>query len=124
MKVDAIDWSNPYAARFRDAMNDDFDTPIAFSVLHELRGEVNRTRSPELAGLLKALGGTIGLLQQDAETFLQGRHPPRRAGAHRRAQRREEGEELRARRRDPQAARGGGHRLEDKPGGVTEWRKK
>ena len=68
----AIDWSNPYAARFRDAMNDDFDTPIAFAVLHDLRGEVNRTKSRELSGLLKALGGTVGLLQADPEAFLKG----------------------------------------------------
>ena len=66
------DWSHPLAARFRDAMNDDFDTPVAFAVLHELRGEVNRTRSPALAGLLKALGGTIGFLQADPEAFLKG----------------------------------------------------
>jgi cysteinyl-tRNA synthetase len=68
----SIDWSNPFAARFGDAMNDDFDTPIAFSVLHELRGEVNRTKSPELAGVLKALGGAVGLLQEDPAKFLQG----------------------------------------------------
>jgi cysteinyl-tRNA synthetase len=42
---------DPVRARFRDAMNDDFDTPIAFAVLHELRGEVNRSHSPQLAGL-------------------------------------------------------------------------
>ena len=71
-QVAAIDWSNPYAARFRDAMDDDFDTPIAFAVLHELRGEVNRTKSPELSGLLKALAGTVGLLQSDPAQFLQG----------------------------------------------------
>ena len=71
-QVAAIDWSNPYAARFREAMDDDFDTPIAFAVLHELRGEVNRTKSPELSGLLKALGGTVGLLQSDPAQFLQG----------------------------------------------------
>jgi cysteinyl-tRNA synthetase len=67
-----VDWSNTYAARFRDAMNDDFDTPIAFAVLHDLRGEVNRSRSPELSGLLKALGGTLGFLQTDPEAFLKG----------------------------------------------------
>jgi len=71
-QVAAIDWSNPYAARFREAMDDDFDTPIAFAVLHELRGEVNRTKSPELSGLLKALAGTVGLLQSDPAQFLQG----------------------------------------------------
>jgi len=68
----AIDWSNAYASRFRAAMNDDFDTPIAGAVLHELRGEVNRSRSRELSGLLKALGGTIGFLQADPEAFLKG----------------------------------------------------
>src|SRR5205085_3172049 len=69
--LDAIDWNEPHAARFRDAMNDDFDTPIAFSVLHELRAEVNREKSPKLAALLKALAGTIGLLQTDPVRFLQ-----------------------------------------------------
>ena len=68
----ALDWSRPWPARFRAAMDDDFDTPVAFAVLHELRGEVNRTRSRELAGELKALGGAIGLLQADPEAFLQG----------------------------------------------------
>src|SRR4029078_6986743 len=53
----AIDWSNPYDKRFRHAMDDDFDTPSAGAVLHELRGEVNRSRSAKLSGLLKALGG-------------------------------------------------------------------
>ncbi|MEC5399792.1 cysteine--tRNA ligase [Uliginosibacterium sp. H1] len=67
-----IDWSLPQARAFRDAMDDDFHTAQAFAVLHELRGEVNRTRSPELAGLLRALGGTVGLLQQDATRFVQG----------------------------------------------------
>ncbi|MDQ8021774.1 MAG: cysteine--tRNA ligase [Moraxellaceae bacterium] len=67
-----IDWSLPQARAFRDAMDDDFHTAQAFAVLHELRGEVNRTRSPELAGLLRALGGTVGLLQQDAARFVQG----------------------------------------------------
>jgi cysteinyl-tRNA synthetase len=68
----AIDWNSPYAQRFRDAMNDDFNTPMAFAVLHDLRGEVNRTRSPELAGLLRALGATVGLLGQDPASFVQG----------------------------------------------------
>ena len=45
-----------YAARFRDAMNDDFDTPIAFAVLHELRGEVNRTKSPRARGAAEGAG--------------------------------------------------------------------
>ena len=66
-----IDWAQPQAARFAAAMDEDFGTPEAVSVLFELAGEVNKTRSPELAGLLKALGGTLGLLQGDPKAFLQ-----------------------------------------------------
>ena len=66
-----IDWSQPHAVRFAGAMNEDFGTPEAIAVLFELAGEVNRTRSPELAGLLKALAATLGLLQGDPQSFLQ-----------------------------------------------------
>ncbi|MBT2304717.1 cysteine--tRNA ligase [Variovorax paradoxus] len=67
----AIDWREPYAARFKAAMDEDFGTPEAVAVLFDLAGEVNRTRSAEAAGLLKALGGCIGLLQADPQQFLQ-----------------------------------------------------
>ena len=67
-----IDWSNPYAARFREAMNDDFNTPEAVAVLFELANEVNKTRSVQDAGLLKSLAGTLGLLQREPLDFLQG----------------------------------------------------
>jgi cysteinyl-tRNA synthetase len=122
-----VDWSNPFCARFRDAMNDDFDTPIAFAALHELRGEVNRTKSPELAAQLRALGGTIGFFQADAETFLKGgvtdaaldvegkiteRNAAKAAKNYPRA------DEIR---KELEAA---GIVLEDKPGGRTEWRRK
>ncbi|MCZ8220466.1 MAG: cysteine--tRNA ligase [Acidovorax sp.] len=70
-EVAAIDWSNPYAARFKAAMDEDFGTPEAVAVLFELAGEVNKTRSAELAGLLQALGGCLGLLQGDPKAFLQ-----------------------------------------------------
>jgi cysteinyl-tRNA synthetase len=69
--VAEIDWTQPQATRFRDAMNDDFGTPEAMAVLFEIAGELNRTRSPQLAGLLKALGGTLNILQQDPRSFLQ-----------------------------------------------------
>jgi len=123
-QVAAIDWSNPYAARFRDAMDDDFDTPIAFAVLHELRGEVNRTKSPELAGLLKALGGTVGLLQSDPAQFLQGavqvdvdallaeRREAKKVKNYPRA------DEIR------KQVEAMGIVIEDKPDGSTVWRKK
>ena len=68
----AIDWSDDYAARFQAAMDEDFGTPEAVAVLFELAGEVNRSRSPERAGLLKRLGAILGLLQEEPTAFLQG----------------------------------------------------
>lgn len=70
-EVAAIDWTNPFAARFKAAMDEDFGTPEAVAVLFELAGEVNRTRSAEAAGLLKALAGCLGLLQGDPQAFLR-----------------------------------------------------
>ena len=67
----AMDWAEPHAARFKAAMDEDFGTPEAVAVLFELAGEVNRSRSAALAGLLKALGATLGLLQEDPKAFLQ-----------------------------------------------------
>ena len=67
----AIDWSNPFAARFKAAMDEDFGTPEAVAVLFELAAEVNRSKSADAAGLLKALGGCLGLLQGDPQAFLQ-----------------------------------------------------
>ncbi|OOG35841.1 cysteine--tRNA ligase [Polaromonas sp. A23] len=66
-----LDWTHPFAARFKAAMDEDFGTPEAVAVLFELAGEINKTRSAELAGLLRALGACLGLLQNDAATFLQ-----------------------------------------------------
>jgi cysteinyl-tRNA synthetase len=59
------------AARFKAAMDEDFGTPEAVAVLFELAGEVNRTGSAERSGLLKALGGVLGLLQTDPTVYLQ-----------------------------------------------------
>jgi len=67
----AIDWTDPYAARFRAAMDNDFATPEAVAVLFDLAAEVNRTRSAQRAGLLKALGGTLAILQGEPKAFLR-----------------------------------------------------
>jgi cysteinyl-tRNA synthetase len=67
----AIDWSQPHAAKFKAAMDNDFGTPEAVAALFELAAEVNRSKSPELAGLLKALGGCLGILQGDPKAFLR-----------------------------------------------------
>ena len=69
--VTAIDWNDPWAARFRAAMDEDFGTPEAVAVLFDLAGEVNRSKSAAAAGLLKALGGGLGLLQGNPQAFLQ-----------------------------------------------------
>jgi cysteinyl-tRNA synthetase len=66
-----IDWGDPFAARFKAAMDNDFATPEAIAVLFDLAGEVNRTKSAQLAGLLKALGGTLGILQGEPKEFLR-----------------------------------------------------
>ncbi|MDR3413520.1 MAG: cysteine--tRNA ligase [Formivibrio sp.] len=70
-----IDWSNAYAARFKAAMDDDFNTPEAVAVLFDLAGEVNRSRDPQVALLLKQLAGILGLLERDPQDFLQGSTP-------------------------------------------------
>jgi cysteinyl-tRNA synthetase len=67
----AVDWAAEPAARFRAAMDDDFNTPAALAVLFELASEVNRSRSEPAAAQLKALGGMLGVLQQAPRSFLQ-----------------------------------------------------
>jgi len=66
-----IDWANPYAKRFKEAMNEDFATPEAVSVLFDLASEVNKTKDTQLSGLLKALGGCLGILESSPEAFLK-----------------------------------------------------
>jgi cysteinyl-tRNA synthetase len=65
VEVASIDWSKPHAQRFKAAMDDDFNTPEAMVVLFDLANELNRTKSVEAARQLKALGGVLGLLQED-----------------------------------------------------------
>ena len=66
-----INWQESYAASFKEAMDDDFNTPEAVAVLFDLANEVNKTRSPQQAGLLKALAGVLGLLQRNPQIYLQ-----------------------------------------------------
>jgi len=71
-KAANVDWDNPFAARFREAMNDDFNTPEAVAVLFDLANELNKSRSARDATLLKSLAGILGLLQRKPVDFLQG----------------------------------------------------
>ena len=66
-----VDWNEAHALRFRQAMDDDFNTPEACAVLFDLASELNRSKSPALAGQLRALGGLLGLLKRDPQVFLQ-----------------------------------------------------
>ncbi|MFN0003989.1 MAG: cysteine--tRNA ligase [Burkholderiaceae bacterium] len=69
--IGEIDWSNSYAERFKRAMNEDFSTPEAVSVLFDLSGEVNKSKDPYLSGLLKALGSCLGILESSPSAFLK-----------------------------------------------------
>ncbi|MDO9151442.1 MAG: cysteine--tRNA ligase [Methylotenera sp.] len=72
--VDAnIDWQHPHAQRFKQAMDDDFNTPEAMAVLFDLANEVNKSKSAEAASLLKNLAGVLGLLSRHSDDFLQGK---------------------------------------------------
>jgi cysteinyl-tRNA synthetase len=57
--------------QFNQSMNDDFNTPVALSVLFQLSHEVNKNNSSVLAATLKYLAGLMGLLQEEAAAFLQ-----------------------------------------------------
>ncbi|WP_022948878.1 cysteine--tRNA ligase [Methylohalobius crimeensis] len=71
-----------YRRRFSEAMDDDFNTAGALAVLFDLAKEINRLKTSEyskasrLAATCKQLGGVLGILQQEAETFLKGGETP------------------------------------------------
>ncbi len=66
-----LDWNEENARKFAEAMDDDFNTPIAVSVLFDLASEVNRSKSPVAARQLKGLAGVLGLLERTPQQFLQ-----------------------------------------------------
>jgi cysteinyl-tRNA synthetase len=125
----AFNINESHAVRFVEAMNDDFNTPIAIAVLFDLANEVNKTRSPALARQLKGLAGIIALLQRAPQEFLhagveEGGYTEVEIAAHiearvaaKKAKNFAEADRIRA---DLLA---NGIVLEDKPGGVTEWRR-
>lgn len=69
-----IDWKDDQAQSFKQAMNDDFNTPEAIAVLFDLASDVNKSRSMHKAALLKQLGNVLGLLQQNPQDYLQQRN--------------------------------------------------
>ena len=136
----------PYAERFQAAMDDDFNTPEALAVLQTLAREVNAARdagdgarAASLGALLRALGGVLGLFTVPSEQWLRLGKPAAQAAtpagtaatlsdtdieqriaarvAARKAKNWAESDRI----RDELAA--AGVVLEDKPGGVTDWRR-
>jgi cysteinyl-tRNA synthetase len=123
-------------ARFRAAMDDDFNTPEAFAVMQGVARSLNlakaagdATKASVAAATLRALGATLGILQQDPDTYLK-----RSAGNKTLSD--AEVEALLSLRREARAAKNfaesdrirnllttAGILLEDKPGGSTEWRR-
>ncbi len=124
-----LDWNESFAQRFAEAMNDDFNTPVAISCLFELATEINRDHSAALARQLKKLAGVIGLLEREPQLFLQGggsadglsddevaSQIAARADA-KKNKNFAESDKIRA------ELLAHGIVLEDKPGGITEWRR-
>lgn len=126
-----IDWDHPTGQAFKAAMDDDFNTPEAVAALFGLAAEANKSGSARAAGQLKALGGMLGLLGQSPREFLQGKAggddadtgaAAIEARIEARAQAKKdknfaEADRLRA------ELLAEGIVLEDKPGGVTVWRR-
>ena len=130
------DADSVWAKGFRDAMNDDFNTPEAIATLFDLATEVNRTQGEEkirLANLLKSLAATLNFLQRDPSSFLQAGSPADSDDVQLSVAEIEK--QIAARSTAKQAKDFAlsdqirkslleqGVILEDKPGGITEWRR-
>jgi len=125
----ALDFDEAHAQNFSDAMNDDFNTALAMSALFDLANDVNKSHSPVLARQLKGLAGLLGLLSRVPQEFLQGAViaggladadiAAQIAARTQAKQDKDFSEADRIRATLLQA----GIVLEDRPGGITEWRR-
>ena len=71
LSTEGTDFDTAWVESFNAAMNDDFNTPVALSVLFQLSREINKNKSLQLAATLKYLAATLGILQESPESFLQ-----------------------------------------------------
>ena len=67
-----LDWNEECAKRFAEAMNDDFNVPVAVAQLFELANRAQAQKSPAMSRQLKKLGAILNILQGDPEAFLKG----------------------------------------------------
>lgn len=131
-----IDWNSPFAAAFRTAMNDDFNTAAAVAVLFELASDANKTGSAQTSGLLQALGNVLGLLQATPATYLQSTSRYQQGGVAANSLSAQQIEDVITARTQAKQERDfaladrlrdqlhdAGVELEDKTGGVTQWRR-
>jgi cysteinyl-tRNA synthetase len=125
----------PWALRFHTAMDDDFNTPEAIAVLFDLATELNRKHAAgeqdsvrALAECLRSLAGVLGFLERDPATFLQSGSPGEldAAAIEQQIAARVAAKQARAFEQADQIRTDllkQGVVLEDKPGGITEWRR-
>lgn len=129
----SLDSNSEWVKRFTGAMNDDFNTPEAIAVLFELASEVNRAQDGEkiaLAGILKSLANSLNFLMREPIAFLQSGSKDEVSLSAAQIE-----EQIAARKAAKQAkdfVRADAIRqtlldqgvvLEDKTGGITEWRR-
>jgi cysteinyl-tRNA synthetase len=125
-----------WLAKFREAMDDDFNTPEALAAMQGVARELNQAKAAgdapkaaAAAATLRAMSAVLGVLQQDPDTYLK-----RSVGGQAIAD--ADVETLLAARRAARSAKNfaesdrireqltaAGILLEDKAGGVTQWRR-
>ena len=134
-----VDWDSEHAKAFKAAMNDDFNTPVAIAVLFDMLNQANREKDRALASQMRALAGVLGILQQDPAEYLRSYSRYTRLGGTQdsaEALSEEAIEDLIQQRTEAKSARDfaladqirdqlkeAGIELEDKPGGLTQWRR-
>ncbi|BDX21436.1 cysteine--tRNA ligase [Polynucleobacter sp. TUM22923] len=129
-----LDPNSVLVKRFSSAMNDDFNTPEAIAALFDLATEVNRAEGAEkiqLASTLKTLAATLNFLQRDPTSFLQSTVPGHESGLTNEMIEEQIAARLAAKQAKDFAKSDlirktlleQGVVLEDKPGGITEWRR-
>ena len=76
---DNVSVDQDYTNQFNSYMDDDFNSPKAISLLHEIARKINRNEdktheeSKRLASTLKKLGAVLGLLESEPQDFLKGK---------------------------------------------------